>query len=173
MRMTGGVSPSTDTAPARAGIRGWLGVFVAMEMLLLLALLATAPSQLRGLHDGLTVMAGWMPPPLIRTGMWEYALFGLAAFVWITAGTAHGLDLVLRRRRSAPWFWRRFLTLMVTLLVVDFAWDQLLDWYFLPASVAAEGRIAELLERACAIAILGAWLLYWRHSRRVHETFGR
>lgn len=160
-----------------AGVRGWLAVFVAVQAILLIYALYRARVVARFLRDGFTQMAGWMPPPFMRPGVWQRVLFDVAALLTWFVATLVGLVLIARRSRRAPPFWTVFWTCAIAYSLVAFVWDRLLEAHLARLTGDSAMPVDET-ERALQFVTLGTslvfgtvGLLYWRCSKRVRATF--
>ncbi len=149
-----------------SGIRGWLALFVALQVLAAAVLLCAAPISLYVVSlagRGTAHVDGSLASKLAYMAAVELAL-GVAIGV--------GLRWTWKRDARAPKFWSFFLLLIVPI------WTLML---YLAAAIVfrleSPGEHAATLERYVKevlwlSAIAAIWLGYWMRSRRVLATFG-
>ena len=157
------------------GVGGLLLLFVLTQLVSAAMLIFQIPRTFAG-FSGPTWALGadstWFPPTLV---------FEAASQILRVVGTLVGLVLLFARRPATPRFYRAFLAAALALAGID---ALLITKVYsqLHATLVGLGASTGGLAGSRYVALLGdfrsgvyalLWLLYWRGSERVRQTFAR
>jgi hypothetical protein len=167
-----GPLPSLDRLQGPAGIGGWLLLFIVGQIVALILNLQSAidlsgfSREAWALGDHISIYR----PLVVAEEAWALLL---------CIGSVVGLILLLRKRPETPRFYVVFLTFVAGYGLLEFGGMELLYPKLIAYIQTLGGATAGLVEQRSSQSTVGLrqiaysliWLLYWRTSRRVANTF--